>query len=122
MRRRVGTILLTLWTASVAGPLAAVADDLSGLPNGAFSEGDLAATSAPPPDAAVEDEQQRLLAMGADQGMSRRPPQRIDTPAWTLSPFEGVVRGLVGEDFPLGGPPPESVELILMSLPDPVVP
>jgi hypothetical protein len=118
--RKVG-LLLTMWAVSIAVS-AAKADDLVGLPDGEFSEGDLAATSVPPPDSAVDGERQRLLAMGADQGLHRRQPQRIDTPAWMRSPFEGAVLALAGEDFPLGSPPPESVDIILMSLPDPVAP
>jgi hypothetical protein len=120
MWRRLGKVLFLVWTAS-AIVTAAVADDLViGLPDGEFSADDLAATAVPPAGAVVEEEQQRLL--GADQGLSRRPPQRIDTPAWVRPPFEGVVRGLAGEDFPFDGPPPASVDLIVGSLPDPVVP
>jgi hypothetical protein len=121
MWRKVGTVLLTIWSVSAAVAAAGADEgDLSGLPDREFSADDLAATSVPPPDAAVEEEQHRLLALGADQGLHRRQPQRIDTPAWTRSPFEGVVRGLASESF--GGPPPDSVDIILMSLPDPVAP
>jgi hypothetical protein len=121
MRRKLGLALLTIWTvAAVAAAAQADQGDLIGLPDAEVSNDDLAATSVPPPDAAADGTQRRLLALGADQGLNRRPPQRIDTPAWILPPFENIVLGLA-QDTPLG-PPPEPVEIILTTLPDPVAP
>jgi hypothetical protein len=118
MWRRVGTVLLTICAVSAVPAARADEGDVIGLPDSAFSDDDLAATSAPPPDSPV-DRERRLLALGVDQGLHRRPPQRIDTPAWMRPPFEGAVLALAGEDFPFGGPPPESIDIILMSSPTP---
>ncbi len=123
MRRKLDLALLTMMWMASAVVAAAQADqgDLIGLPDAEVSDDDLAATSVPPPDSAADGTQQRLLALGADQGLNRRLPQRIDTPAWVLPPFENIVLGLAGQDTPFG-PPPEPVEILLTTLPDPVAP
>ncbi len=45
----------------------------------------------------------RVLAMGGDQGVSRRLVQRIDTPAWARTPLDDVVMTSARTEAPLGG-------------------
>jgi hypothetical protein len=67
-------------------------------------DAELAATAVPLQAAAATDgERRRLLALGCDQGVSRRLVQRIDTPAWTRTPFDDVVMSSARAEMPLGG-------------------
>ena len=70
----------------------------------ATGDAELAATAVPLQAVAPTDrERRRLLALGGDQGVSRRLVQRIDIPAWTRTPFDDVVLSSARVDLPLGG-------------------
>jgi hypothetical protein len=70
----------------------------------AAGDGELAATAVPLQTVAPADGTRcRLLALGGDQGVSRRLVQHVDTPAWTRAPFDDVVMSSARVDLPLGG-------------------
>jgi hypothetical protein len=105
--RRVAFAVIAAGAVAVAPGHAAAAETdmlISLADSQATGDAELAATAVPLQAVAPADgERRRLLALGGDQGVSRRLVQRIDTPAWTRTPFDDVVLSSARVDLPLGG-------------------